>query len=162
MFQVFELLTGEYLFDPKETRTYRKDEDHVAQMIELLGDFPAHFIRSGMYANEIFNSRGNSRLIPSAYVVGQLRNIHRLTYWGLAAVLKEKYNRGDFALEADFMSKMLDIVPSRRADAGGMVGHEWLRDTIGMENLSVGRPVGGRGQGIAGWSEVVKTNRQRR
>lgn len=66
--QVFELLTGEYLFDPKESRTYRKDEDHVAQMIELLGDFPAHFIRSGMYANEIFNSRGKSRslllLIP--------------------------------------------------------------------------------------------------
>src|SRR5437763_82999 len=55
--QVFELLTGEYLFDPKEARTYRKDEDHIAQMIELLGDFPAHFIRSGMYANEIFNSR---------------------------------------------------------------------------------------------------------
>ena len=57
--QVFELLTGEYLFDPKESRTYRKDEDHVAQMVELLGDFPNHFVRSGMYANEIFNSRGN-------------------------------------------------------------------------------------------------------
>lgn len=54
------MLTGEYLFDPKESRTYRKDEDHIAQMIELLGDFPSHFIRSGMYANEIFNSRGNS------------------------------------------------------------------------------------------------------
>lgn len=56
--QVFELLTGEYLFDPKESRTYRKDEDHIAQMIELLGDFPTHLIRSGMYSNEIFNSRG--------------------------------------------------------------------------------------------------------
>lgn len=56
--QVFELLTGEYLFDPKESRTYRKDEDHIAQMIELLGDFPARFIRSGMYSHEIFSSRG--------------------------------------------------------------------------------------------------------
>jgi serine/threonine-protein kinase SRPK3 len=54
------LLTGEYLFDPKESRTYRKDEDHVAQMIELLGEFPTQFVRSGMYANEIFNSRGAS------------------------------------------------------------------------------------------------------
>jgi serine/threonine-protein kinase SRPK3 len=56
--QVFELLTGEYLFDPKESRTYRKDEDHIAQMIELLGDFPSHFVRSGKYSNEIFNARG--------------------------------------------------------------------------------------------------------
>ena len=131
-------------------------------MIELLGDFPAHFIRSGMYANEIFNSRGNSLFLSFAYAIGQLRNIHRLTYWGLAAVLKEKYDRSDFSLEADFMLKMLEIVPSRRADAGGMVGHEWLRDTIGMENISVGRPGGGRGQGSAGWAEVVKTNRHRR
>lgn len=56
--QVFELLTGEYLFDPKESRTYRKDEDHIAQMIELLGEFPSHFTRSGMYSSEIFNARG--------------------------------------------------------------------------------------------------------
>jgi serine/threonine-protein kinase SRPK3 len=77
-------------------------------------------------------------------------------------VLKEKYCREDYALEADFMLKMLEVVPSRRADAGGMVGHEWLRDTIGMQSVDVGRPVGGRGQGIAGWSDVVKAPRHRR
>jgi len=77
-------------------------------------------------------------------------------------VLKEKYGRDDYVLEADFMSRMLEVVPSRRADAGGMVGHEWLRDTIGMESVDVGRPVGGRGQGIPGWSDVVKANRHRR
>ncbi len=60
------------------------------------------------------------------------------------------------------MLKMLGVVPSLRADAGGMVGHEWLRDTIGMEGVTVGRPVGGRGQGIAGWAEVVKAHRHRR
>jgi serine/threonine-protein kinase SRPK3 len=56
---VFELLTGDYLFDPKEHhRAYKKDEDHVAQMMELLGDFPPHFLKSGVFSNEIFNSRG--------------------------------------------------------------------------------------------------------
>jgi hypothetical protein len=43
-----------------------------------------------------------------------------------------------------------------------MVDHDWLRDTIGMEGITVDRPVGGRGQGIAGWAEVVKGNRHRR
>ena len=60
------------------------------------------------------------------------------------------------------MLKMLEVVPSRRADAGGMVGHEWLRDAIGMEGVTVGRPVGGQGQGIAGWSDVVRVPRHRR
>lgn len=64
--------------------------------------------------------------------------------------------------EADFMQKMLQVVPSSRADAGGMVDHEWLKDTIGMEEVTLGRPVGGRGQGIPGWAEVVKINRHRR
>lgn len=95
-------------------------------------------------------------------VVGQLRNIHRLTYWDLPAVLREKYDRSDYVLEADFMMKLLEVVPSRRADAGGMVGHEWLRDTIGMDDVTLGRPVGGRGQGIPGWSDVVKVPRHRR
>src|ERR1700694_648654 len=130
-------------------------------MIELLGDFPQSFVRSGMYSNDIFNSRGTLSTGVSNHA-GQLRTIHRLTYWGLTAVLKEKYDRSNAALEADFMLKMLEIVPSRRADAGGMVGHEWLRDTIGMEGVSVGRPLGGRGKGIPGWSEVVKTSRHRR
>jgi serine/threonine-protein kinase SRPK3 len=94
--------------------------------------------------------------------VGGLRNIHRLTYWPLPAVLKEKYDREDYSSEADFMLKMLAVVPGERADAGGMVGHDWLKDTIGMESISVGRPVGGMGQGIPGWSEVVKVNRHRR
>jgi serine/threonine-protein kinase SRPK3 len=158
---VFELLTGEYLFDPKESRTYRKDEDHIAQMIELLGDFSGSLLRSGTYSNEIFNSRGMYAEGGDAKYIGQLRNIHRLTYWGLPAVLKEKYDRSDYALEADFMLKMLEVVPSRRADAGGMVDHEWLRNTIGMEGISVGRQVGGRGQGIPGWADVVKSSRHR-
>ena len=38
--QVFELITGDYLFDPQSGTKYGKDDDHIAQIIELLGPFP--------------------------------------------------------------------------------------------------------------------------
>ena len=37
---LFELVTGDYLFDPKKGKTFRKNDDHLALMTELLG--PCH------------------------------------------------------------------------------------------------------------------------
>ena len=39
---VFELVTGEFLFDPKDSKdgNHTRDEDHLALMIELLGRMP--------------------------------------------------------------------------------------------------------------------------
>lgn len=48
---------------------------------------------------------------------------------------------------------MLDLVPDKRANAGGMAGHSWLNDTAGMEGIKVeGLNVGSKGEGIPGWS----------
>ena len=35
--EVFELVTGDYLFDPKKGKTYRKNDDHLALISELIG-----------------------------------------------------------------------------------------------------------------------------
>lgn len=37
---IFELITGELLFDPRAGKTWDREEDHLAMMIELLGNFP--------------------------------------------------------------------------------------------------------------------------
>ena len=45
---VFELLTGETLFDPQSPRPgepFSKDESHLAQAVELLGPVPAELVR---------------------------------------------------------------------------------------------------------------------
>jgi serine/threonine-protein kinase SRPK3 len=54
----FELLTGDYLFDPKGGKKFSKDDDHVAQIIELLGGFPRHLALAGKYSSAVFNRRG--------------------------------------------------------------------------------------------------------
>jgi len=57
--QIFELITGgDYLFDPASGSRYSKDDDHVAQIIELMGDIPKAIAFSGKYSSEFFNRKG--------------------------------------------------------------------------------------------------------
>lgn len=144
---VFELITGDYLFDPQSGTKYGKDDDHIAQIIELLGPFPKSLCLSGKWSQEIFNRKG------------ELRNIHRLRHWALPDVLKEKYHfKEDEAKKvADFLTPMLELVPEKRANAGGMAGAEWLEDTVGMKGVKInGLEVGSRGEGIEGWASEIK------
>jgi hypothetical protein len=57
--QIFELITGgDYLFDPASGSRYSKDDDHVAQIIELMGDIPKAIAFAGKYSSEFFNRKG--------------------------------------------------------------------------------------------------------
>jgi len=47
---VFELLTGDLLFDPRAGEGYERDEDHLAQCVELLGKIPKKVAQTGRYA----------------------------------------------------------------------------------------------------------------
>ena len=52
---VFELLTGETLFDPQSPQpgeAYTKDESHLAQVIELLGTLPPPLVARGRRASQ--------------------------------------------------------------------------------------------------------------
>ncbi|KAK8194837.1 serine/threonine-protein kinase SRPK2 [Phyllosticta capitalensis] len=146
---VFELITGDYLFDPQSGTKYGKDDDHIAQIIELLGTFPKSLCSSGKWSQEIFNRRG------------ELRNIHRLRHWALPDVLREKYH---FSVEeskkiSDFLLPMLELMPAERANAGGMSNHCFLDDTKGMDDIKLDIPVGSKGDGIEGWACEVKKQR---
>ncbi|KAJ9104152.1 hypothetical protein QFC19_004136 [Naganishia cerealis] len=113
----FELLTGDYLFDPQASSKYSKDDDHLAQILELLGDMPRQIALSGKYSSELFNRRG------------QLRNIAKLRYWGLKDVLTDKYLLDPEEAEklASFLLPMLKFDINERATAREMLDHEWLK-----------------------------------
>ncbi|WPH02008.1 Hypothetical protein R9X50_00486200 [Acrodontium crateriforme] len=146
---VFELITGDYLFDPQSGTKYGKDDDHIAQIIELLGTFPKSLCISGKWSQEIFNRKG------------ELRNIHRLRHWALPDVLREKYH---FSVEearqiADFLLPMLELLPAERANAGGMANHPFMEGTKAMDNVKLNVEVGSKGEGIEGWSTEIKKAR---
>ncbi len=47
---IFELITGDFLFEPRKGDTYSKNDDHLAQILELLGKMPKKFALSGRYS----------------------------------------------------------------------------------------------------------------
>ncbi|CCK72284.1 serine/threonine protein kinase SKY1 KNAG_0J02030 [Huiozyma naganishii CBS 8797] len=143
---IFELITGDFLFEPNEGHSYTKDDDHIAQVIELLGDFPPYLLSQGKNTKNFFNSKN------------KLRNISKLKYWPLKDVLMEKYkfNVADATQISDFLLPMLELDPRKRSDAGRLVNHPWLKDTLGMERITVGdRELYGSGSDIPGWFEEV-------
>ncbi|XP_054859511.1 SRSF protein kinase 3 isoform X1 [Eublepharis macularius] len=112
----FELATGDYLFEPHSGEDYTRDEDHIAHIVELLGDIPPQFALSGRYSREYFNRRG------------ELRHIKNLKHWGLYEVLVEKY---EWPLEqaaqfTDFLLPMMAFLPEERATASQCLQHSWL------------------------------------
>jgi serine/threonine-protein kinase SRPK3 len=46
---IFELITGEFLFDPRKGPNYKKTDDHLALMIEMLGPMPKNYAMSGKF-----------------------------------------------------------------------------------------------------------------
>lgn len=90
--------------------------DHIAHIVELLGDIPPAFALSGRYSREFFNRRG------------ELRHIHNLKHWGLYEVLMEKY---EWPLEqatqfSAFLLPMMEYIPEKRASAADCLQHPWL------------------------------------
>ncbi|KAJ7916789.1 kinase-like domain-containing protein [Mycena leptocephala] len=128
---LFELLTGgDYLFDPAPAPRgaggkpkYTKDDDHMAQIIELLGDLPDPVRKSGRWSSEFFDSRG------------KLLHIQNLRPWPLSSVLHDKYlfPQSDADAISNFLLPMLDLDPDGRISAGELVLHEWLGDVPEIE-----------------------------
>ncbi len=101
--QLFELITGgDYLFDPASGSRYSKDDDHIAQIIELLGRNPQRALPfAGKYSHEFFNRKGRA-------------TSHQQTaYWPLESVLHDKYlfPRAEADALAAFLTPMLRLHP---------------------------------------------------
>lgn len=64
--QVYELLTGEALFDPffqTAELGLSPEESHLIQMTELLGQIPEELVRAGEHSGRWFNESGRSHYV---------------------------------------------------------------------------------------------------
>ena len=56
---IFEMITGDFLFDPRKSNSFDKDDDHLAQMMEILGKMPKNFALSGKHSKRYFDVSGH-------------------------------------------------------------------------------------------------------
>ena len=117
---IFELVTGEYLFDPHQGDGYSREEDLLAHHQELLGKFSKEFALSGKHSPKQFDEAGN------------MRNVPNLRFWNLVDVLVDKYGwESTVANEfADFLLPMLCPDPKHRSTAAERLAHPWLAQAV--------------------------------
>jgi serine/threonine-protein kinase SRPK3 len=118
---VFELITGDFLFDPRKGQNYSKTDDHLAQMIEMLGPMPRDYAISGQFFDKFFRRDP----LTNQFV---FKNIDKLRHFPLQRLLTDKYRfkKNEADMLADFLSPMLKWYPSERPSAQKMLEHPWL------------------------------------
>ncbi|SOV20771.1 serine/threonine protein kinase [Plasmodium sp. DRC-Itaito] len=114
---VFELVTGDFLFNPQKGDRYDKNEEHLSFIIEVLGNIPKHMIDAGYNSHKYFN-KNNYRL----------KNIRNIKKYGLYKILKYKYNLPEKEISplCSFLLPMLSVDPQTRPSAYTMLQHPWL------------------------------------
>ncbi|KAK1933102.1 protein kinase domain containing protein [Babesia divergens] len=113
---VFELITGDYLFDPHGSNALNRDINHLQLIVELLGPIPRHMIKS------------------SARLKHHEREINNVKPWPLESVLVRKYKLDPpLAKElATFLLCMLKTNPNERLPADMLLHHKWLQVPLGQ------------------------------
>jgi len=113
---IFELATGEYLFNPINGESFSKNDDHLSKFMQILGKMPKNFCLSGAFSHKYFDKNGN------------LKRKKELNSKSIKDILIKKYFFKEDEAKAlnDFLLPMLEYYPSKRATAKQMLGHPWL------------------------------------
>lgn len=116
----FELATGEYLFNPKSTRNFNSQEDHVLMIYELLEGIPEYVALRGDKSPLFFDETGKLRIMSPKC----------LKIWNTEDVLVDKYRwrRRDAVIFANLINSLIEPDPELRASASGALQHIWFRD----------------------------------
>jgi hypothetical protein len=95
---VFELITGDFLFNPRPGENHKKNDDHLALFMEMLGPMPKKFAMQGSMFNHYFQkNKTNGKYY--------FRRIHDLRPTNLEQILIHRYffKPKEAAMLADFL-----------------------------------------------------------
>lgn len=115
---LFELATGEWLFDPSSDEDYDRDDDHLALIQELLGKFPRRIALSGKYSSNYFNREVSHFTCIPCFRFGLITRCRRCLSCLVLSIFSGKPQK-------DFRPQVLVPGPSARGKVqmGGEPGH---------------------------------------
>ena len=113
---IFELATGEPLFDTESDANFSKKENHIWNFIEILGDIP----------NKIIQKMANPKIFIVLFKkLTEKKNLNKIS---ILELLRKKYHfKNNEAMELnDFLLERLNYLPEKRPSARKMLSHPWL------------------------------------
>lgn len=117
----FELITGDFLFNPRPGDNHKKNDDHLALFMEMLGPMPKKFaIQGNMFDHYYMKNPKTGKYY--------FRRIHDLKPINLEEILIHRYffKPKEAHVFADFLMQILKWYPSDRPTAQKMLSHPWL------------------------------------
>lgn len=114
---LFEMLTGEFLFDPRKNENWSKSSDHLKLMVKMLNRFPQSFSTVGTQFKKFFDKLGN------------FKTANDYEYQSMEELLVVKYNVEPSEAKSlqDFLMPMLKVVPEQRVSALEALKSPWLQ-----------------------------------
>ena len=114
---LFEMLTGEFLFDPRKQATFSKSTDHLKLMVEMLNMFPKKYSTIGTQSKKFVNPNGN------------FLKVNQFDFKMMRDVLQRKYKADPIQAEKleQFLTPMLEIFPQNRISAFESLKNDWLK-----------------------------------
>ncbi|CAI5503269.1 unnamed protein product [Closterium sp. Naga37s-1] len=187
---IFELVTGDVLFDPRSGHDFDRDEVGLSCLVTGV---TSHGLCSGceLVTGDVFFDPRSGRdfdrdedhlalmmeligRIPKKIALGgkysrdffsrngELRHIRRLKFWPLDRVLTEKYDLppAEATSLASFLTPMLVFAPERRATARQALAHPWLAEPEPERPLGLDG-AGGSGGAVGRGGGEVEDKRKR-
>ena len=113
---VYELITGDFLFNPTTGEDFCKNDSHLCKFIEICGKMPKNFIERGAYSKKYFDNNG------------KLRRIKDIRHLSLKNILVKKHHIKENEAQAlvDFLMPMLEYYPEKRISAKELLRHSWF------------------------------------
>jgi serine/threonine protein kinase len=117
---VFELITGDLLFDPSSGKDYSRDEDHLALITEMIGPIPKQALR-GTRLKQFYDAQG------------KFLHVRELYYSNLQSLLETTYKLEPSTSRkiASFIGPCFTWEPNKRITAKAMLKHPFVAGLVG-------------------------------
>ena len=111
---MYELITGEFLFDPKKDKNHSRDYYHLIEITKICRRFNGPFLKTTKYYKKFFDK--NFEVIGTEYS----------EYYDLDEIFEKVKDHKEKELIIDLSKKMLKINPKERISSKDILSHEWL------------------------------------
>ena len=114
---IYELITGDFLFNPISGENFSKNDSHLAKFMEVCGKMPKNFVERGEFSKKYFDKNG------------KLKRIDNINYINLKNNLVQNHHLKENEAQAlcNFLKPMLEYYPEKRISARELLRHPWLK-----------------------------------